>query len=203
MRLAIVDTRCANLASVDFAFKRLGITPSITAEPELLLQAEHVVLPGVGTASEAMSALQELEVIEALQQRKRPTLGICLGMQLLAQRSLETKRSDTLAAIPCLGMIDTEIRRLQSVAGLPLPHMGWNATQVSSHPLFKGLETPYFYYVHSFAAPVSEFTIAQCQYGQNFSAAIAHSNVMGVQFHPERSGPAGAQVLKNFLEITC
>ena len=203
MRLAIVNTRCANLASVKFAFQRLDVEPTITAEPEDLLRAEHVVLPGVGTASEAMSALHELEVVEVLQQRQLPTLGICLGMQLLTSRSFEKKRSDTDAYIPCLNLIDTEVMRLQTVSGLPLPHMGWNATEVSTHPLFTGLKKPYFYYVHSFAAPVSGATIAACDYGQTFSAAIANRNVMGVQFHPERSGAAGARVLKNFLEMSC
>ncbi|CUS48580.1 MAG: imidazole glycerol phosphate synthase glutamine amidotransferase subunit HisH [Idiomarinaceae bacterium HL-53] len=203
MRLAIVNTRCANLASVRFAFERLGVQPIISADPDVLHNVDHVVLPGVGTASEAMSALQELEVIDALTSRTQPTLGICLGMQLLATLSHEKKRSDTNASIPCLDLIPTEVARLATTDNLPLPHMGWNATQASAHPLFKGLENPYFYYVHSFAAPLSEFTIARCEYGQAFSAAIARGPIMGVQFHPERSGKAGARVLKNFLEMTC
>lgn len=207
MRLAIVNTRCANLASVKYAFERLGEQPLITADSKQLQNAERVVLPGVGTAHEAMSALQELELVDTLQALTQPVLGICLGMQMLTQQSYETKRKDTRVTIPCLNVIDTEVHKLanseQQRQPLTLPHMGWNKTEVTSHPLFKGLHDPYFYYVHSFAVPENNNTIASCDYGQRFSAAIAQNNFMGVQFHPERSGPAGATVLKNFMEFQC
>lgn len=203
MRVAIVNTRCANLASVKFAFERLGEKPVITADPALLKNAERVVLPGVGTASEAMSALEELDIIQTLRSLTQPVLGICLGMQLLSTLSFERKKSDTTDTIKCLDVIPTQIAKLQTVEQLPLPHMGWNRTQVSEHPLFKGLQNPYFYYVHSFAAPLCKYSIAECEYGQTFSAAITKGNMLGVQFHPERSGKDGARLLQNFMEIPC
>ena len=199
MRLAIVNTRCANLASVKFAFERLGETPIITADSRVLSEVDRVVLPGVGTAGEAMRALAELDIIDTLQTLTQPVLGICLGMQLLSQQSAESRSEK----VRCLGVIDTEVQRLQQKDQLPLPHMGWNRTKVSEHALFKGLDNPWFYYVHSYAAPVSGATIARCEYTQDFSAAIANGNFMGVQFHPERSGSDGAKVLKNFMEISC
>ncbi|RTE87618.1 MULTISPECIES: imidazole glycerol phosphate synthase subunit HisH [Gammaproteobacteria] len=203
MRLAIVNTRCANLASVKYAFERLGETPVVTANSEQLKNAERVVLPGVGTASEAMNALQELELIGTLKGLTQPVLGICLGMQILTELSYETKRKDSRTTIPCLNVIPAEVQKLANLDKLPLPHMGWNKTEVTSHPLFNGLQDPYFYYVHSFAVPETGNTIASCEYGQKFSAAIAKNNFMGVQFHPERSGPAGSVVLKNFMEFPC
>lgn len=202
MNLVIVNTRCANLASVDFAFKRLGVTPVISADPAVIRAASHVVLPGVGTASAAMRALQQLELVEVLRSLTQPVLGICLGMQMLARSSNEQRNG---APLPCLGVIDTKIERLVNKDNMPLPHMGWNATQVSDHPLFNGLHgtQPYFYYVHTYAAPADACSIAECEYTQPFAAAIAQNNFMGVQFHPERSGAVGAKVLQNFLEIAC
>lgn len=201
MSLVIVNTRCANLASVDFAFKRLGVEPVISADPEVIRKAERVVLPGVGTASAAMRELEVLQLVGTLQRLSQPLLGICLGMQMLTRSSSEQRGG---ADLSCLGVIHGAVERLQDKANMPLPHMGWNRTQVSDHPLFKGFsDDPYFYYVHSFAAPVGPSTIASCEYTQPFSAAIAQNNFMGVQFHPERSGAAGAQVLQNFLEIAC
>lgn len=202
MKLVIVNTRCANLASVDFAFRRLGVVPTISADPQVIRAATHVVLPGVGTASAAMRALHELNLVEVLRQLTQPVLGICLGMQMLTHSSSEQRGGQ---ALPCLGVIPTRIERLTTKGALPLPHMGWNATEVSEHPLFKGFgnSTPYFYYVHTYAAPVDTYTIARCDYTQSFAAAIGQDNFMGVQFHPERSGEAGARVLHNFLEVSC
>ena len=202
MKLVIVNTRCANLASVDFAFRRLGVVPVISADPQVIRAATHVVLPGVGTASAAMRALHELNLVEVLRQLTQPVLGICLGMQMLTNSSSEQRGGQ---ALPCLGVVPTQIERLRDKDSLPLPHMGWNATDVSEHPLFKGFGTtrPYFYYVHSYAAPLDASTLASCEYTQPFAAAIGCGNFVGVQFHPERSGEAGAQVLQNFLEMSC
>lgn len=202
MKLVIVNTSCANLASVDFAFKRLGVTPVISADPAVIRSATHVVLPGVGTASAAMRALNALNLVEVLRELTQPVLGICLGMQMLARSSSEQRGGEPLS---CLGVVPTQVERLQNKDDMPLPHMGWNATTVSDHPLFKGFSgtQPYFYYVHTYAAPADDSAIASCEYTQSFAAAIAHNNFIGVQFHPERSGEAGARVLQNFLEITC
>ena len=206
--LVIVNTRVANLASVDFAFQRLGINATISADPAVIRAASHVVLPGVGTAGAAMRSLAALELIPVLQQLTQPVLGICLGMQMLTTSSAEVSSKSASQHISCLGVIPGTIERLPAAANLPLPHMGWNQTQVqqadgSCHPIFAGLAQPWFYYVHSFAAPVGPSTIAECQYGSPFAAAIAHNNFIGVQFHPERSGADGERVLQNFLELTC
>lgn len=198
--LVIVNTRVANLASVAFAFRRLGVEPVISADPEVIRNADRVVLPGVGTAEAAMRALHEIDLVSTLQSLTQPVLGICLGMQMLTRYSTETRAAEP---VPALGVIPTHIERLRSQAGLPLPHMGWNRTEVTDHPLFEGLEQPWFYFVHSFVAPVDGATIASCDYGQPFAAAIANGNFLGVQFHPERSGADGARVLQNFLEFTC
>lgn len=201
MTPVIVDTRCANLASVDFAFKRLGFVPVISADPQVISAASHVVLPGVGTANAAMRELNALNLVQTLQGLTQPVLGICLGMQLLSISSSEQRNGEPLS---CLGAVPTQVERLTTKNDLPLPHMGWNATTVSAHPLFKGFEeNPYFYYVHTYAAPINDACIASCEYTQPFAAAIAQGNFMGVQFHPERSGAAGARVLQNFMEITC
>lgn len=199
--VVIVDTACANLSSVRFAFERLGITPHVTADAAQIRSADKVILPGVGTAQAAMRNLQQLELIEVLQQLEQPVLGICLGMQLLTDWSAE-------GDVNCLGVIPARTVRMQA-GGLPLPHMGWNTvTAVGDNPLLANLpnretnEHAWFYFVHSYAVAPDEATIATCEYGQPFAAMIRHNNYFGAQFHPERSGAMGAQLLKNFLELT-
>jgi len=196
MDVVILDTGCANLSSVNYAIQRLGYQPKISREAEIVLNADKLFLPGVGTAEAAMNQLQERELIALIKACSQPVLGICLGMQLLASSSEES------GGIETLGIIDTPVERMQDV-GLPLPHMGWNQViaNADSH-LFRGIsENAYFYFVHSFAMPICASTIAQTVYGEAFSAAVQKDNFFGVQFHPERSGAAGAQLLKNFLEM--
>ncbi|WP_369743810.1 imidazole glycerol phosphate synthase subunit HisH [Pseudidiomarina sp. PP-1MA] len=194
--LVIVDTACANISSVRFAFERLGVSPLITADAAQINSADRVILPGVGTAAAAMRNLQRLELVDTLRQLQQPVLGICLGMQLLTTASAEGN-------VDCLGIIPTRTERLQA-ADLPLPHMGWNTVNGSAdNPLLAGLpDASYFYFVHSFAVAVSAHTIASCHYGQTFAAMVRSGNFFGAQFHPERSGAAGATILKNFLELT-
>ncbi|MGI2260799.1 imidazole glycerol phosphate synthase subunit HisH [Shewanella sp. GXUN23E] len=193
----IIDTGCANLSSVRFALQRLGDTPLITADPELIRQARRVILPGVGSARAAMQALSAKGLDTLIPTLTQPVLGVCLGMQLMCRQSSEGN-----ATVPCLGIIDTEVTELCS-GELPLPHMGWNAITPTSHPLFAGIGTQdYLYFVHSYCAPPGDFTLASCDYGQVFSAAIGRDNFMGVQFHPEKSAAAGALILKNFLEMS-
>ncbi|TKI05748.1 imidazole glycerol phosphate synthase subunit HisH [Martelella alba] len=196
MNVVIIDTGCANLFSVTAAVRRLGYPPVVSRDTATVLKADKVFLPGVGTARAAMDQLRERGLIELVKSCTQPVLGICLGMQLLGAASEENGGIDTLGIIPqpVVRMADR---------GLPLPHMGWNQIQSSGgNRLFRGIDDgSYFYFVHGYAMPVCDATIAQCHYGDPFSAAVEQDNFFGVQFHPERSGAAGAQLLKNFLEM--
>ena len=206
----IVDTGCANLSSVKFAVERLGFEVTITDDVTVIQQAEKVIFPGVGSAKHAMKNIKAKNLVAVLQGLTQPVLGFCLGMQLMTESSTEGKKSSTEGnsddntsnIVPCLNLIPTTIEPLKA-QGNRLPHMGWNTlTQVRNHPIFKGIsEGDYFYFVHSFAAPVSEYTIASCEYGSTFSAAIAKDNFIGCQFHPERSSALGSKIIQNFLEL--
>lgn len=198
-KVVIIDTGCANVSSVKFAIERLGYAVEISKEPEVVLAADKLFLPGVGTASEAMKNLQERDLVSLVKKVEKPLLGICLGMQLLGKLSQEKgQKADEL--VECLGLCDGEVRLLET-GDLPLPHMGWNTvTSTPNHPLFKDIEEgEYFYFVHSFAMPVGDYTIAQCDYGNPFTAAVQSGNYYGVQFHPERSSKAGSKLIQNFL----
>ncbi|MGL5969295.1 MAG: imidazole glycerol phosphate synthase subunit HisH [Kluyvera sp.] len=196
MNVVVLDTGCANLHSVKSAIARHGYEPIVSREPEVVLRADKLFLPGVGTAQAAMDKLRERDLIELIKACTQPVLGICLGMQLLGRHSEETHGVDLL------GIIDQDVPKMTDF-GLPLPHMGWNRVYPKAGDrLFSGIEDgAYFYFVHSYAMPVNEYTIAQCHYGEAFTAAVRKDNFYGVQFHPERSGAAGAQLLKNFLEM--
>ena len=196
IKVAIIDTGCANLSSVRYAIERLGYQVTVSRDHAVLLAADKLLLPGVGTASEAMKNLKERNLVDLISQLHQPVLGICLGMQMLVKHSAE-------GDVDCLGLVDAECEHMESSDGVRLPHMGWNQiTAMPDHPLFKDIpDGSYFYFVHSYAVPVGEYTLATSQHGLNFSAAISNANFFGVQFHPERSGAAGAQLLKNFLEL--
>ncbi len=195
----IVDTGCANLSSVKFALERLGYQVTITDDVELIKQADKVIFPGVGSAKHAMKNIIDKELVTTLQNLTQPVLGFCLGMQLMTSSSNETNEDESVA---CLNLIPTKVEPL-AAQGNRLPHMGWNTLKnVAVHPIFKGIsEGDYFYFVHSFAAPISEYTIASCEYGNEFSAAIAKDNYIGCQFHPERSSALGSKIIQNFLEL--
>ncbi|QHB17219.1 imidazole glycerol phosphate synthase subunit HisH [Mannheimia pernigra] len=192
--LVIIDTGCANLSSVKFAFDRLGIQAEISRDLNKIQSADKLLLPGVGTAIAAMKNLHDRKLIETIQNATQPMLGICLGMQLMTEFSSEGE-------VTTLGLISGNTERLPNT-GLPLPHMGWNKVNYAKdHPLFHGIEQgSHFYFVHSFGVLPNKNTIATCNYGVDFSAAIASKNFYGVQFHPERSGAAGAKLLWNFVE---
>ncbi|SFR01379.1 MULTISPECIES: imidazole glycerol phosphate synthase subunit HisH [unclassified Enterobacter] len=196
MNVVILDTGCANLNSVKSAILRHGYEPLVSRDPDVVLRADKLFLPGVGTAQAAMDQIHERELVELIKACTQPVLGICLGMQLLGRRSEENNGVDLL------GIIEEDVPKIPD-AGLPLPHMGWNRVYPKAgNRLFNGIEDgSWFYFVHSYAMPVNAFTIAQCQYGEAFTAAVQKDNFYGVQFHPERSGAAGAQLLKNFLEM--
>jgi glutamine amidotransferase len=195
----IVDTGCANLSSVKFAIQRLGYKATITDDVNLIKAADKVIFPGVGTAKHAMENIKAKNLVTTLQNLTQPVLGFCLGMQLMTESSNEGQENNS---IPCLNLIPTEILPLEA-KGKILPHMGWNTlNNVKSHPVFEGIsDGDYFYFVHSFAAPISKYTIASCQYGSQFSAAIAKDNFIGCQFHPERSSTLGSKIIQNFLEL--
>jgi glutamine amidotransferase len=197
-QIVIVNTGCANISSVKFAVERLGVTVQVSDDLAIIQRADKVFLPGVGSANAAMASIEQKNLVNCIQGLQQPVLGICLGMQLMVEKSAESLNGST----PCLNLIPGEVKRMQ-VGDLRLPHMGWNTvTPVDSTSLFKGIPAAtYFYFVHSFAVAVSEFTLASCQYSMDFSAALHKDNFFGVQFHPERSSDAGAQLLKNFIEL--
>ncbi|WP_353613918.1 imidazole glycerol phosphate synthase subunit HisH [Mangrovibacter phragmitis] len=196
MNVVIIDTGCANLSSVRSAVQRLGYEPAISKDADVIRQADKLILPGVGTAQAAMDQLRERDLVELVKTATQPLLGVCLGMQLLGTASDENNGVETL------GLVDQPVLKMKD-AGLPLPHMGWNKVYPKAGGrLFRGIEPgAWFYFVHSYAMPVCANTIAQCSYGEAFTAAVQKDNFFGVQFHPERSGSAGAQLLKNFLEM--
>ncbi|CAJ0559896.1 imidazole glycerol phosphate synthase subunit HisH [Proteus mirabilis] len=196
MKVVILDTGCANLASVTYAVQRLGYDPIISYEKNIVLSADKLFLPGVGTASAAMEQLKARELIPLIKALTQPVLGICLGMQILASLSEEGHN------IPLLGLVDGNINKLDT-KGLPLPHMGWDQVLAKpAHPLFRNIDSDaWFYFVHSYGLGLNDSTIAETEYGSRFSSAIQKDNFYGVQFHPERSGKAGAQLIKNFLEM--
>lgn len=199
MRAVILDTGVANLSSLAFAVKRLGVEPVITREAAEIRAADRILLPGVGTARAAMAAIEARGLAELILEATQPVLGICLGEQILGRRSEET------GGVDLLGLIDGKVRGLRA-DGLPLPHMGWNQVYPEDTPqaklLFRGIDPgDWFYFVHSYAMPTGDYTAARCTYGETFTAAAARDNFMGVQFHPERSGRAGARLLANFLGI--
>lgn len=204
-KLVIIDTGCANLASVRMAFERLGVTPLVSRDAADIERADKLILPGVGTAVAAMRNLNERNLVPLIRAARQPLLGFCLGMQMLAQASEETmcgSEKPDEGLIDCLGIVPGRIR-LMEVGNLRLPHMGWNQIEHNeTHPLLRGIPSgSYFYFVHSYALEVTAATLASCDYGTPFTAIVGQDNFFGAQFHPERSGAAGARLLQNFLEL--
>jgi len=198
MTVAIIDSGGANISSVVHALRRLGSEPVFTADAGTIRSAERVILPGVGAAGAAMARLRELDLVECIRELKQPVLGICLGMQLLFDKSNED-------GVECLGIIPGNLEKLEPSEGVRIPHMGWNTTTtVREHPLLSGLsELPWFYFVHSYRAPIGDSTLATCTHGESFAAIVQQDNFLGTQFHPERSARHGAKLLANFLELPC
>jgi imidazole glycerol-phosphate synthase subunit HisH len=192
----IIDSGGANLASLQYAFERLGARTHVTTDAGEINAAARVVLPGVGAAANAMQRLRNSGVAALLPKLTQPVLGICLGMQLLFEHSEE-------GSTDCLGILPETVRRLRPAPGLPVPHMGWNQlAPVRDDPILEGI-TPneYVYFVHSYAAPVSAITLATADYGIPVSAVVRKGNFWGAQFHPERSAGTGARLLANFLRL--
>lgn len=195
MKIVIINTECANMASLKFGIERLGYSVTVSDQADVIKAADKVFLPGVGAAGAAMKIIRKKGLPELVETLTQPVLGICLGMQLMTHHSVE-------GDVECLKLIPGTVEPLKA-DGLRVPHMGWNTlTQISDSPLFAGInEQDYFYFVHSYCVAPSEYTLAGCEYGQLFSASIQHKNFYGVQFHPERSGSSGAKIIKNFLEM--
>lgn len=193
--IAIINTGCANINSVRFAFERIGAHVEVISDPAQLAQFDRAVLPGVGHASVAMARLTEQGWTEAIKSYQKPLLGICLGMQLLCEHTAEGN-------VSCLNTISGELQALSSDT-LTLPHMGWNTLKLAqAHPILNGItKNDFVYFVHSFAHTPNQYTIASCDYGQTFSAIVAKDNFIGMQFHPEKSANVGEILLRNFLSI--
>lgn len=194
--VVLIDAGGTNIGSVRYALKRLGVDAAMSDDPERIRAASHVILPGVGAAGPGMARLRASGLDELIRGLRQPVLGVCLGMQLLFEHSEE---ADT----ECLGVIPGEVRHFPRDSGLRVPHMGWNELRVErGDPLMADIGTaPYAYFVHSYAAPVGEYTLASSDYGMAFSAVVRRGNFCGMQFHPERSAALGARLLANFLAL--
>lgn len=195
MSLVIVDSGGANLASVANAFRRLGAEPTVSSDADAIRQASRVVLPGVGAAGASIRQLRRLGLDSVIADLRQPVLGICLGMQLLYAGSDE-------APDAALDILPGGVSRLKGNVDLSVPHMGWNRLHdIKPHPVLERVDTDdWFYFAHSYAAPVNAATLAQGEYGETFAAAAGTRNFFAVQFHPEKSAAAGARLLQRFLE---
>ncbi len=193
--IAIIDYKMGNLRSVENALHRLGANFVVTADPAVIRKADRVLLPGVGNAAEAMNNLREARLVEVINDLRRPVLGICVGMQVMCQHSEEGDAE-------CLGIFDTKVRRFPHSLTEKVPHMGWNSIHNLDSKLLRNLKGgAHVYYVHSYYPELCQDTIATTQHGLMFSAALKYENFYGTQFHPEKSGDVGEQILKNFLTL--
>ncbi len=193
MTVAIIKYNAGNTQSLLFALARLGIEAAVTDDPGEIERASHVIFPGVGEASSAMRYLRKSGLATVITNLKNPVLGICLGLQLLCAASEEGETD-------CLGIFPEKVQRFSKAK--KIPHVGWNSLILRDSPLFVGVpEGSFVYFVHSYAAPVNSSTVALTEYGEVFSAALVSENFFGVQFHPEKSGSVGEQILTNFLAM--
>jgi imidazole glycerol-phosphate synthase subunit HisH len=196
--IAVIDSGVANLASVLAALHRLEAEAEVTVEPAKIRNADHVLLPGVGSAAAAMAQLRGKKLVGCLCGLTQPVLGICLGMQLLFESSEENTGTEGLGILP------GTVRKMSPAPDMPVPHMGWNQLEISNsdHALLKDVKNESFvYFVHGYAAPVSAMTLAATNYGTVFTSVVGYKNFFGCQFHPERSSTVGSRILKNFIAM--
>ena len=196
MNVAIVDYKAGNIYSVIHALERLGVSPLLTDNPELIAKADKVLFPGQGEAGNAMRYLKQHGLDRVIRELRQPLLGICIGQQLLCSHSEE-------GDVDCLGIFDVPVLRFRPQRHEDkVPHMGWNTIGQPRSPLFRGFEgNEFVYFVHSFYVPECEWTVATTDYIQPFSAALRRDNFYATQFHPEKSGEAGERILQNFLDL--
>ena len=198
MKLVIIKYNAGNIQSVDYALQRLGVQATLSNNLEEIQSADKVIFPGVGEASTTMAYLKEHKLDALIKNLKQPVLGICLGMQLLCKHSEE---NDT----ECIGVFNENVKRFIPEHGqeniTKVPHMGWNNIHSLKSNLFTEEQlNKYVYFVHSYYATIGEDTAAACNYIHPFTAALQRDNFYATQFHPEKSGPVGAEILKNFIE---
>jgi glutamine amidotransferase len=199
VRLVLLDSGGANLGSVQAAFARLGVEAPVTSDAQRIRSATHVILPGVGAAAPAMARLRENGLDRLVPTLTQPLMGICVGMQLLFERSSEGE-------VECLGLLPGVVEKLPESPGVRVPHMGWNRLEAASpeaaaHPLMAGLDGQHAYFVHSYAFRGAANALATCAHCAPFTAIAARGRVMGAQCHPERSAATGARLLANFLSL--
>lgn len=196
MNVVVIKYNAGNTRSVINALERIGIQPILTDKPELICSADKVIFPGVGHAETAMDYLKSKGLDLIIRTLKQPTLGVCLGMQLMFEKTEEGN-------VPGMGIFSGEVVRFPSEPNLKVPHMGWTATELSGHPLFDGLNSSeYFYHVHSYYVANSEDSIATANHGSTaFVTAVAKNNFYAAQFHPEKSGAAGSKIIENFINL--
>jgi glutamine amidotransferase len=194
--VVLIDSGGANIASLRFALQRLGVSADLTTDGDRIREAERVILPGVGAAADAMERLERYGLVDVIRNLSQPVLGICLGMQLLAEASEEDD-------VECLGIFPGVARKLDTAPGVPVPNMGWCPIQKTSNSgVLDGIDDgSYFYFVHSFALPVNACTIATADHTRRFAAVAGRDNFVATQFHPERSSALGARLLRNFLGL--
>jgi glutamine amidotransferase len=193
MNIVIIKYNAGNIRSVDFALRRMGIEAEITDDPQKIRSADKVIFPGVGAAATTMDYLVSRGLDNLIRSLQQPVLGICLGQQLMCDRSEE---GDT----KCIGIFDEPV--LKFPPRDKVPHMGWNQLLQPEGPLFRGVEPgAYVYFVHSYYVPVCGDTAAGCHYICDFSAAMQKDNFYATQFHPEKSGPTGQKILENFIAL--
>lgn len=193
-RVVMIDAGGSNIGSVQYALQRLGVEAPLTRDPDTIRCAERVILPGVGAAAPAMQRLREAGLVDLVRELTQPLLGVCVGMQILFERSEEGE-------VECLGLLDGVVRKLPASPGVRIPHMGWNQLEHDGRePLLDGIaEGAHAYFVHSYGVAASRDAVATCTHGQPFVAVARRGNVAGAQFHPERSAAVGARLLENFL----